>query len=1334
MKKTLNQKIRKVCKPLFLGIFLSGAMLMPSMGFFSQTPLYRSLFAANINTPIQTDTTVSFNISGGEYFGIYQSGDSIETAQITFENQTKGVIGSLDTSITGLTGVQGKSLALSGTSTLTIGSGSTETEYGTLYIAGSDTASILTINSGASLVLNPYSQVNVGYAENGSSYSGQLVINQDYTIEQDHVTINVNPKGSMTVNGDLIIGQTGTNTTINVESGTLVCNNLKDYNWGSSADYGKLVNSEGTITVNNYLTWYSTLTNNGTITINGAVSTDPDSLSTVYNYTDDADAVLAAAGNLLMTYNSYVINGSIYAGDTTGNTDLTNNTGTLTVKGALSSAAGSKIVAGTMDLYSANDVATGIAQFSGSVYTNNMTNSGKITFGASNAVATTINVNNLIHSQNYTFTESSTTTNYGGSVYIYGTTANNATVTAGGIQVDSYTDTTDNSVEGGNLELSTNATLEISGLNDKKFDANGNTGSGDGYNYDIYLGGILTAGSKSTITFKDDIGGIVLGSNVSVTTSSSTTTTTVTGSTVTGTVTGKTLYLSGAGIYNSEKAVYDLTVASGGIINADNNLVLNSRVSSTTNTMGIQNIGTIKAAENLTFEGTNIYLLNGNGKTAATMTIGTFDSTADNFGGGQIVTAAGSTTNIGTLTLDDSVSLKLGTITTDQKTSGGVLEIENATVKSGGVITISGGGKLITSANAENKNGSLTVENGGNIELTVENKDSTTAVIGGVSTNSTTMNVNIQNGGKISTGSTSVEGTSYANTLTMQYAEIANEGSITAQNAVSIAQSTYSGNGQINSASVTLSAGSTLEASLNNTLNLTSTSNGAKFATADNSSISVEFGTDSNSPSVLDFANTASGTVTLAAGSVVEASNINDLNIGTYTRVLIDESSAASSYDEATYEKTAFQSIEKSAYGDNNGVLLTLNVEARTFSELASIYGHTNNLINMGNYIDSFEDSDKASEDLSDLITDIRELGTKAEVFDAMTQMSGVNKANSLAMAMDTPWIAAFDQMGYETHGPAADNYEVGPAYLGQMSYDGYYDNTNPNGLVGSMFGTNSDYQRYSFWGVAQHTTMNADSDGNSAAYGISNTGMTIGRDWLNSEGTVAGLAFHFNLPFLYGQNQRIEMNNYHLGFYAGKKNYAGTGVKFYIDYGIQHYTSKRSVEIGDFSDLYNTDFDGQSFAACLQLSHDMSLNCCTVLRPLIQLDSQFVWQNDAKESEGTAALNYDKADWNQTFLRLGCESEFNTRFYRFTSRAIYGCLLNGETAPEMAASFSNVSGGSNFMIQGVDVGSAFGDLGIGALGYFDCEHKWSISGNYDFTFSENTQAHTGAVSISRFF
>lgn len=1360
MKKTLNQKFRKVCKPLFLGIFLSGAMLLPTAGFFSQSPLYRSLFAANSNVAIQSDTTATLTTgngyTAGDYVGIYQDASSITGATIVIGDQINGVIGTLDTAATGLTGVTGTQLTLSDASILTVGTTEgTSTNHGTLYITGTGTgtenASVLTISGeNAGFVLNPYSTLEIGYAESSVNYSGELKFDgANFTINQTEVDINVNKYGKLTVDGDIVIGTAGSKSAITLEGGTITCDNLTDNAWDSSSNYGKITNNEGTITINKNLTWYSTLANNGTITVSGTAN--------VQNYSDDADAKLAVAGNVTMDAASgtYDLDGTIYAGDLSGSVEnLASNTGILTMIGATVTEAGSQLVAGSIALNSAKYTATGAAQFNGTVNTNSMTNTGSITFGSTTAVATEINVSGLItsdkHSYETTSSGTTTTTTYGGAITINATTAQNtATVDAAGILVNSFTDT-DNDVDGGTLTLNSNATLEIAGLTNtdgtgNKFNADGTQGTGTGYYYDIYLGGILTANTGSNIKFNSDVSGIRFGANVVTTAASGSTaaSTATTGSTITGTLDGKTLYLSGQGIYDSAKAVYDVTIATTGKINAANDLVLSSRVAEgATGQMGIQNIGTVTVTENLYLDGNNVYLLNGDGTKSATLSINTFDSSKGigtdgaATGNGEIVTVAGSTTKITNLNLDANASMKLGTVTDKVTTTGGVLEVENATVDNGGKITVSGSGKIIASAAGEDKVGDLTVKSGGNIELIVESASATTAVIGGVASTGASMNLSIENGGTITTGSTTVGKNTYTNTLTLQYADVVNEGSISVKEAVSIAQSTYTGNGTINANTVSLS-GSTLESGLNNTLTIapgTTASSTATFSLADNSDISVEFGVEQGE-SVLAF-NGVVGTVTLNAGSSVSTSNINDLEIGTYSRVLVDKSAEASSFDNAEYEKNAFQWIEKSAYGEqgDNGVLLTLHVDAKSFGELASIYGKTNNLMNMGNYIDSFEGTDKVSEDLGELITDIRGLETKVDVFNAMTKLSGTNKANSLMMAMDSPWTAAFDQMGYQTHRKASDNYEVGPAYLGQMAEGEYYENTQPAGGLGSLFGGYGQYQKNSFWGVAQHTSLAAESDGNSTDYGISNTGMTVGHDWINYDGAVVGLSFHFNLPYLYGNDHRIEMDNYHLGFYAGKKNYAGTGVKFYIDYGMQEYLSKRTVNFSGYEDFYRATFSGKSLAASFQLSHDMNINCCSLIRPLVQIDTQCVWQNAASESEGTVALNYDKADWNQTFLRAGFEGEFNTRFYRFTSRAIYGCLLNGDSAPEMTASFANVTGGSNFMVQGVDIGSAFGDLGLGAIGYLDCSRQWAISGNYDYTFSENTNAHTGAVSLSYLF
>lgn len=487
------------------------------------------------------------------------------------------------------------------------------------------------------------------------------------------------------------------------------------------------------------------------------------------------------------------------------------------------------------------------------------------------------------------------------------------------------------------------------------------------------------------------------------------------------------------------------------------------------------------------------------------------------------------------------------------------------------------------------------------------------------------------------------------------------------------------------------------------------------------------------------------GTAALAEGSKIEINNLSELGAGDYDTILIKTEAASGNTFASTLPEisSVFYSLTDNRDSATDEYVLSLSIKG--FEDVAA----SPNQRSVGRNLDSIRvNPDNYSAEFKGMLDDITGFTSIDDVNAAFNALSGVDKANSLMIAVTNPWANPFDRMDQATHrkytprGCSGDVYRgqsgeivyedadyVGEYAAGEVEYG--YGGCTP---IRSLLNPRGEMAPNSTWATFHHTSFNARTDDNSSEYGISRTGVTLGYDLIDCDQTVAGLSFDYSQPFLYGTNHRINTSNFNLGFYGRRDFWNGMNLSVYIGGGVQDYTSKRTVEVGALREYHKGCFNGGSLAGAIRLGRDYDMGNWTILRPVVQFDTQQIWQEAFSENGGATALNYDKADLNRSFVRAGLETETNTQFFRFTGRALYAGLIGGDEAPNMTASFADVNVANSMIISGVDLGSSFLDLGVGALGYLDCEYRWMIAGNYDFAAGDKSKAHTGSVSLSYFF
>lgn len=558
------------------------------------------------------------------------------------------------------------------------------------------------------------------------------------------------------------------------------------------------------------------------------------------------------------------------------------------------------------------------------------------------------------------------------------------------------------------------------------------------------------------------------------------------------------------------------------------------------------------------------------------------------------------------------------------------------------------------------------------------------------------------------------------------------------------AAASYSGGKTVRTSLMTFKDGATLELGLADDLVLAE--NGS-LKIGKGGVLSVEF--DADGEGVGKAILSGAGVAELEEGGVIAAANASALEDGVYSGVAIETNGDANVFKSSTRE-TAFYTLTANASDDGRNLNLELKINGDT-----SKYAKNANTTAISDTIDAIRtDDENVSDALRSTLDALSGVETGAEATEGMTELAGDVRANSLAMAANSPWRRPFEQIDltarrdgtsaaaaseqYWTRGQVGGygGYGDGGEYAGYGGYGGYGGYDGYNGYYGrSSLGPAAALGApTSAWFASTYRGLEANSDDNSREFGVDEAGMAVGYEAARDSGALVGLAFGFSKPRLHSRGDAVEASNFQLGLYGGFAAANGWETKFYVGGGLQDYKSKRFVGIGELNERLDADFAGETFAAALRFDRPFQTDPYRVWRPVVQVDFEQVWQDGATEIGGGSALTFDDADWSRAFARVGLESEFNSPFLLFDARAFYGILLTDDAAPVSTARFAGFNGDSTFAVAGVDQGESFFEAGLGARGYLDCERRWVVAGDYDFVTSEKTTSHLGTVSLSYIF
>ncbi|MDO5308493.1 MAG: autotransporter outer membrane beta-barrel domain-containing protein [Planctomycetia bacterium] len=549
----------------------------------------------------------------------------------------------------------------------------------------------------------------------------------------------------------------------------------------------------------------------------------------------------------------------------------------------------------------------------------------------------------------------------------------------------------------------------------------------------------------------------------------------------------------------------------------------------------------------------------------------------------------------------------------------------------------------------------------------------------------------------------------------------------------------YSGGHNVRAKSMIFQDGSDLNLVVDSPLTL---SEGANLTLESGSVMNVEFSEDAYSCGKVVLS--GDGVANLQEGSLIKISNLLDLEDGTYSNLLVQTDSDKSVFSAST-ESRAFYNLSTEVSEDGTDLLLNLSVRKNS-----TIYAKNKNQTAIAQYVDQLNDAQNLEESLQKSLETFLALPDETSVSNALQTIAGAQHANAINLAMNSPWRQAFNHLGNGAGrggrngaGTATckTNYATyrGQAY--ELYNDGYYA---PAPYL--AWGQGSQYaQGYSsgtallgnpsnVWFSSTYRGVEARADGVSDGFDISDVGMNLGYEAFQNSGWIGGLVFGYAQPKLTSHDTRIHASNFQLGAYAGGQLFNAIDAKFYIGGGLQDYTSKRTLNFGEQSEFHRANYDGQSLAVALNLSKPFAYDAWTTLRPVVQIDMQQAWLDEAVENGDGMALRYDSADWNQIFARAGVEMDYNVEYLLFSARALYGYMISGDAAPTMNVQMSGANTTTYATVTGLDQGDSFIEAGVSAGGYLDCERRWAITAGYDFLTSDKTTSHMGSVGTTYSF
>ncbi|MGL6193324.1 MAG: autotransporter outer membrane beta-barrel domain-containing protein [Thermoguttaceae bacterium] len=271
-------------------------------------------------------------------------------------------------------------------------------------------------------------------------------------------------------------------------------------------------------------------------------------------------------------------------------------------------------------------------------------------------------------------------------------------------------------------------------------------------------------------------------------------------------------------------------------------------------------------------------------------------------------------------------------------------------------------------------------------------------------------------------------------------------------------------------------------------------------------------------------------------------------------------------------------------------------------------------------------------------------------------------------------------------------------------------------------------------WATPYYNTADVSSDGNSAKYGISRTGFSIGGHKAIGKHGAFGFMLGYSAPELSQVNNRITANDYTFGFYGGTLIAHKYEFKGYLGWGTQDYTTSRWVNYGNYSEYVRGRTSGGTFAGSFQLAKPIYgyglLTRGGVWRPMVAIDINGMHQDRFTESGDSIAYNYDKATLDKSFFRIGLDREIEFNYLKVRAGIAYSTQLGGDSAPQSVERLIGQTGDGRITEYGVNIGRDFFNANVGMEYYLNSCRTKSIFGGYSVSSSSRDTDQTSSIGI----
>ena len=391
----------------------------------------------------------------------------------------------------------------------------------------------------------------------------------------------------------------------------------------------------------------------------------------------------------------------------------------------------------------------------------------------------------------------------------------------------------------------------------------------------------------------------------------------------------------------------------------------------------------------------------------------------------------------------------------------------------------------------------------------------------------------------------------------------------------------------------------------------------------------------------------------------------------------------------------------------------TLWVEIVKVADLVD-YAGSDNQRNFAAMIDRLMETGGANNAQKRVFDALMRIGSDAEYRQALNDLTGNIRANSLVVALSSPWRAPLERAGMERlslYVPrrTASRAEAATEFLGQA--------TSP--------------LQCNLWFDSHYTHLNLRSDGN-ASGGLGNRfGINLGIEWTPTYETLFGWTFGYANNGFTQDNGHLVINDYQFGLYGGanmfKRNFQ---VRGYVGYGHLDFTHDRRVSLPDAYHTVHGTTPGDSVSASLMLIRPVDLSDQFLFKPTFGVDFERITQKGFSEyGDPGIRLSYDGAEFQRLMLRAGASGERLFRRGSLWGRIFYGVKVAGDTT---ALSHIRLVGttGPSAETRSVNIGNSAFDVGFGGKHSLNAAKSLWLFADYNGNFAKRSDSHTGSLGF----